>query len=199
MPEEKSSSYLDVKELGSLRKKIIFHLSENPNLNAQALQKNLGYPSSQYPNILKALKTLEKLDLINSTTGKSKKNVLIRLYRCTLDGVLYALAENPNANTLNTLNAYRNIDQAIHSFRKMYDVWGHEIFMMFIRDVHEFLPMIHKDGLENVMPYMLMKFTMQMRSSDRDTNIRNAKETLKQFPHAKKILKDWADSVHKLL
>jgi hypothetical protein len=198
MPEEKSSSYLGVKELGSLREKIIFHLSENPNLNAQALQKDLGYPSNQYPNILNALKTLEKLDLISSTSGKSKKNVPIRLYHCTLNGIFYALAKNPNANALNTLNAYQSLDNVVNSFLKLYDVWGHDLFIKFVRDVHEFLPMIHKDGVENVIPYMLMRMTMQMSDLDLNTRTRIAKETMKQFPHTKRIMKDWVKSVSKL-
>jgi hypothetical protein len=70
--------------------------------------------------------------------------------------------------------------------------------MKFVKDVHEFLPMIHKDGLENVIPYMLMKMTMQMRDLDLQTRTRIAKETMKQFPHTKRILKDWVKSVSKL-
>ena len=198
MPKEKPRNYLDIKELGSLREKIIFHLSENPNLNAQALQKDLGYPSNQYPNILNALKTLEKLKLASSTRGKSKKNVPIRIYRCTIDGIFYALAKNPNANALNTLNAYQSLDNMVNSLLKLYDVWGHDLFLNFVRDVHEFLPMIHKDGIENVAPYMVMKMTMQMSDLDLKTRTKIAKETMKQFPHTKRKLKDWVESVSKL-
>ena len=59
--------------------------------------------------------------------------------------------------------------------------------------------MIQKDGLENVMPYMLMKFTMQMRDLDSHTRTKIAKETMKQFPVTKKLLKDWVRGVRKLL
>jgi hypothetical protein len=45
-------------------------------------------------------------------------------------------------------------------------------------------------ALENVIPYMLMKMTMQMRDLDLNTRKRLAKETMKQFPHVKPILKD---------
>jgi hypothetical protein len=169
-----------------------------PSKRKNILQKALGYPSSHYPNVLKALKTLEKLDLVNSTSGKSKKNIPIRLYRCTLDGIFYSLAKNPNANALDTLTAYQNLDDVVNSLQKLYDVWGHDLFMKFVKDVHEFLPMIHKDGLENVIPYMLMKMTMQMRDLDLQTRTRIAKETMKQFPHTKRILKDWVKSVSKL-
>ena len=198
MSEEKPRSYLDLKELGAKQQKIIFHLSENPNLNAQALQKDLKYPSNQYPNILNALKTLEKLDLINSTSGKSKKNIPIRLYRCTLNGIIYALAKNPNANALNTLNAYQSLSDVVNSFLKLYDIWGHDLFIKIVRDIHDFLPMIHKDGIENMIPYMLMKMTMRMRDLDLKTRTKIAKETMKQFPHAKRILKNWVKSISKL-
>jgi len=59
--------------------------------------------------------------------------------------------------------------------------------------------MIHRDGVENATPYMLMKMTMQMSDLDIVTRTRIAKETMKQFPHAKRILKDWVKSVSKLL
>ena len=198
MPKEKSSTYLDIKELGSLREKIIFHLSENPNLNAQALQKALDYPSSQYPNILNALKKLEKLGLLTSKSGKSKKRVPIRLYRCTLDGIFYALAKNPNANAQNTLNAYQSLDDVINSILKLYDIWGHDLFIKFVKDAREFVQMIHEDNIDNAIPYMVMKMTMQMSDIDTDTRIRIVKETMKQFPHVKRTLKKWVKSVNKL-
>jgi len=49
-----------------------------------------------------------------------------------------------------------------------------------------------------VIPYMLMKITMQMGDLDAITRQRIAKETMKQFPAAKKILRDWVNSVNKL-
>lgn len=199
MTQEKPISYLDFKELGSLQQKIIFHLAESPNLNAQAIQKALDYPPSQYPNILKALKTLEKLDVVSSTTAKSKRNVPIRQYRCTLDGVIYALAKNPSADALNTLNAYQNLDKTINSFRKLYDIYGQEIFAKFVRYAYESLRMIHKDGLENAMPYMLMRVATQMRNVDQNTRNRIAKETLKEFPDSRKALKEWRDAINKVL
>jgi hypothetical protein len=168
-------------------------------LNAQAVQKDLGYPSSQYPNILNALKTLEKLELLTSKRGKSKKNVPIRLYRCTFDGVLFALTENPKANALNVLNAYQSLDRTTNSFRKFYDIWGHEIFMAFARSFHEYLPIIHKDGLEKVIPMILMTSAKQTQNLDQETKIVKSSETIKLFPEAEKMLKEWGDSISKVL
>jgi hypothetical protein len=198
MPKKKLT-YLDVKQLGSLREKILFHLSENPNLNAQAVQKNLEYPQNQYPNILNALKTLEKLELLTSKLGKSKKNVQIRLYRCTFDGVLFALAENPNARALNILNAYQSLDKTTNSLRKFYDIWGNEVFTAFVRSFHEYLPIIHKDGLEKVIPMILMTSAKQTQNLDQETKIEKSSETIKLFPEAEKVLQEWGDSINKVL
>jgi DNA-binding PadR family transcriptional regulator len=198
MPKRKSGAYLEVAKLSSLREKAIFYLSENPNLNAQALQKALEYPSNQYPNILKALKTLEKSGLIKSKSGKSKKKVPIRLYRCTDNGILYALARNPKADALKTINAYEGIEDLAKSFRACYDIMGPELFFKFVGVADEFMLMIQKDGIENVAPYIVMKVTMQTSHLDPDTRTRIVKELLEQFPQAKQNLKDWIDSVSKL-
>jgi hypothetical protein len=198
MPKKKST-YLDLKQLGSLREKIVFQLSENPNLNAQAVQKNLGYPSNQYPNVLNALKTLEKLELLTSKRSKSKKNVPIKLYRCTFDGVLFTLAENPKASVLSVLNAYQSLDKNSNFFRKLYDIWGHEHFMAFVRYFHEYLPVIHKNGLAKVIPMMLMTAARETQNLDQDTKIEKSSETIKLFPEAEEALKEWGDSINKVL
>lgn len=198
MHKRKSISYLEVAKLSSLKEKIVFHLSENPNLNAQALQKALEYPSNQYPNILKALKTLEKSGLIKSKSGKSKKNVPIKLYRCTDNGILYALARNPKADALKTINAYESTEEVAKSFRACYDIMGPELFFKFVGDADEFMLRIQKDGIENVAPYMVMKATMQTSHLDPDTRTRIIKQLMERFPDAKQRLKDWFDSVSKL-
>jgi DNA-binding PadR family transcriptional regulator len=198
MPKRKPSSYLEFGKLSSLREKIVFYLSENPNLNAQALQKALEYPSNQYPNILKALKTLEKTGLIKSKSGKSKKKVPIRLYRCTDNGILYALARNPKADALKTINAYESIEDLAKSFRACYDIMGPELFFKFVEDADEFMLKIQKDGIENVAPYIVMKATMQTSHLDPDSRTRIIKQLMEQFPDAKQRLKDWVDSVSKL-
>jgi len=50
--------------------------------------------------------------------------------------------------------------------------------------------MIHIEGLENAIPYLLMRITMQMRNLDQKTRNRIAKETLKEFPDSRKTLKE---------
>jgi DNA-binding PadR family transcriptional regulator len=197
MPKQKPKIYPEGK-LSSLKEKIVFHLSENPNLNAQALQKTLGYPSNQYPNILKALKALEKTGLIASRSGKSKKKVPIRLYRCTENGILYSLAKNPEADALKTIDAYESLDKLAKAFRASYDIMGPQLFLKFVKDVDEFFPMIQKHGIDSVAAYMVMKMSTQMSDMDMDTRTRMVKQLMEAFPQAKKTLKDWVDSVSKL-
>lgn len=198
MPKQKSGGYLEIGKLSSLREKIVFHLSENPNLNTQVIQKALGYPSNQYPNILKALKTLEKSGLIKSKSGKSKKKVPIRLYRCTDNGILYALARNPKADALKTINTYEGIADIAKTFRACYGIMGPELFLKFVGDWDEFMLMIGKDGIDNVAPYVVMKAMMQTSHLDMDTRTRIVKELLEQFPQTKRALKEWSDYVSKL-
>jgi DNA-binding PadR family transcriptional regulator len=197
MSKPKSDAY-PAGRLSSLREKIVFCLSENPNLNAQALQKALGYPSNQYPNISKALKTLEKSGLIRSKHGKSKKNVQIKLYRCTDNGILYALGRNPKADALKTINAYESLEDIAKTFRACYDIMGLELFFRFVRDWNEFMPMIQKDGIDSVAPYIVMKAMMQTSDIDLGTRTRIVKQLLEHFPQTKRDLKDWSDYVRKL-
>jgi len=197
MSKRKSNAY-PTRRLSSLREKIVFCLSENPNLNAQALQKTLGYPSNQYPNILKALKTLEKSGLIRSKSGKSKKKVSIKLYRCTDDGILYALATNPKADAIKTIGAYENLEDIAKTFRVLYNIMGPELYLRFVRDWNDFMPMIQKEGIDNVAPHIVMRAMMQTDHLDLDTHTRIIKQLLEHFPQTKRALKDWSDYIRKL-
>ncbi len=197
MSKPKSDAY-PAGRLSSLREKIVFCLSENPNLNAQALQKTLGYPSNQYPNISKALKTLEKSGLIRSKHGKSKKNVQIKLYRSTDNGILYALGRNPKADALKTINVYENLEDIAKTFRVLYNIMGPELYFSFVRDWNDFMPMIQKEGIDNVAPHIVMRAMMLTDHLDLDTHTRIVKQLLEQFPQTKRALKDWSDYISKL-
>lgn len=122
----------------------------------------------------------------------------MKLYHCTLDGIFYALAKNPKANILKTLDANENLEDRVKAFRASYDIWGPELFLKFVRDMDEFLPMINKDGLENIMPYILMKMTTIMGDRDLRTRIRIAEETMEQFPDSKRIVKELTENLNKL-
>ena len=58
----KDKAYVNLKDIGSLKEKVLLFLAGHSKMNAQAIQKELGYPPDQYPNILKAVKGLEKLE-----------------------------------------------------------------------------------------------------------------------------------------
>ena len=137
----KELANLSSKKLGIRQEKILFFLAENPNKNAQQIQKGLGYPDSQHGNISTTAKMLERMGLLKMERGKSQKNVSMPLYTCTEEGVFYALARNPNANVLRVLDSYKNQYDSYNSFRNLIAVWVEDFFVEFVRSISEFLPM----------------------------------------------------------
>ena len=151
-----SGNEIIFKELGSLQEKVLFFLAENPENHKQAIQQGIQYPSEQYGSVLKAVDTLEKSDYIKSKEIKSQKNVKIKIYNCTELGVFYALTRNSDANILKILDTHKDKIEFCKQFRAIYDVWGHDHFAMFVKDMSEFLPMVQKNGVEQASPYLMM-------------------------------------------
>ena len=144
-------------------------------------------------------RAMEELGYIKSKKILSQKKVKIKNYESTELGVFYTLARNPNANILKILDGYENRVEFCKSFRALYNVWGHDQFTMFLRDMGEFLPMVRKNGIELAVPYMLMKISKQMLSLDWKTRKKNIKEALKQYPHTKKMLKEMRKNIDEIL
>lgn len=197
--ELKNKLCLNLKDLGSLKEKILLFLAENPSKNAQEVQKELGYPQAQYPNILKAAKALEKMELTQSEKTTSTKNVPMRLYSCNESGLLYVLAKYPNANILRILDANRSRSELAKDFRKLYDLWGETSFVGFIRSMNQFLPMIAKDGIENTMPFIFMKGFVETRHMDLKKRKEMVQQTMKEFPNVKKFLKEWKKAIDEIV
>ena len=154
------------KELGSLQEKVVFFLAENPENHKQAILKGIEHPAEQYGSVKKAVDKLEELGYIKSKKALSKKNLKIKIYKCTELGVFYALARNSSANILKILEGYKSEVKFCKPFSALYNVWGHEFFTVFLRDMGEFLPMVRKNGVELAVPFMLMKIMKQMESID---------------------------------
>jgi DNA-binding PadR family transcriptional regulator len=197
--EKISGNEVIFKELGSLQEKVLFFLAENPENHKQAIQQGIQHPSEQYGSVLKAVDTLEKLEFLESKEIKSQKNVQIKIYNCTELGVFYALTRNSDANILKVLDAYKSRIEFCKSFQALYDVWGHDHFAMFLRDMGEFLPMVQKNGVELAMPYLFLKIAKQMQSLDPKTKKKNVKEALKQYPQTKQMLKEIQKNINELL
>jgi hypothetical protein len=70
---------------------------------------------------------------------------------------------------------------------------------MFLKDIGEFLPMVHNKGIEYATPYLLMKMAQQMKNIDQKTRTKNVKEALKQFPESKKLLKEMKKNLNDVL
>jgi DNA-binding PadR family transcriptional regulator len=187
------------KELGSLQEKVVFFLAENPENHKQAIQKGIEHPNDQYGSVLKAVDAVEKLGYIEFQKTQSQKNVEIKVYKCTELGIFYALARNRSANIVKIFDSYETQVEFCRPFRTLYDVWGHDHFALFLRNLGEFLPMAQKNGVEQAVPYLLMKLVQQAQSVDPKTRKKNVKEVLKQFPKANQTLKDWRKNIDDVL
>ena len=189
------------RNLGRLQEDVLYFLAENPDNHKQGIQKGIGHPSDQYGSVLHAVDALEKLGLIISKEGKSKKNVSIKFYYCTEEGVFYALARNPNANILRILDSYKNRYDVCKSFRGFVDVWGIEFFMDVAKNIDEFLIMIQKEGLQKALPFifMKMKMTIDLNNPDPKERKKRVRETMQKFPQLKPKLKEWVKSVNELV
>jgi DNA-binding PadR family transcriptional regulator len=194
----KDSKDIIFKELGSLQEKVLLYLAQNPENCKQAIQHGIKHPSDQYGSISKAVDTLEKLGYIESKEGVSQKKVKIKLFYCTESGVFYALTHLSD-NILEVLDVYKSRVDFCKSFRQLYDVWGQDHFLMYLKDIGKFLPIVQKDGVEVAMPYLLMLILDEMKKIDPKDGKRNAKEAMKLFPESKVWLKEWKRNLDELV
>jgi DNA-binding PadR family transcriptional regulator len=187
------------KKLGSLQEKVLFFLAENPENHKQGIQQGINHPADQYGSVLKAVDALEKFGFIAAIEGVSQKNLKIKIYSCTESGVFYALTRNASAKPVEILEAYKNKVSWCKSLRQLYDVWGHDHFMAYFRDVGDILPIIQKKGVAEAMPYMFFKAVKLTHSIDKKTRNKNVKEALKLFPENKEMLKEWRKNIDEVL
>lgn len=187
------------KELGSLQEKVLFFLAENPENHKQGIQQGINHPPDQYGSVSKAVDALATLGFITAKNVLSQKKVKIKAYSCTDTGVLYALTRNPLADVVKLLEANQQNFNYCKPLKQLYDVWGHQYFTTYMRDVGDLLPMIQKNGIEEAMPYLLIKAAKLTRTIDKKTRQRNAKEALKLFPNSKKIIQDFQKDLSEIL
>jgi DNA-binding MarR family transcriptional regulator len=199
MSGKKPPTDLNLKRLGSLQEKTLFFIAENPENNAQAIQKELGYPSPQYPNILKAVKTLEKMGFVKSRKSKSMKKVPIKLYSCTETGVFYALSKNPRADMKKILENYKDQYEIYKPFYALSEKWGQEGLSRFFKNAGEFFLIMQKDGREKAIAFLLMRFQMESKDEAPEVRKKMVRETMEQFPNAKKTMEELREILNELL
>ncbi len=187
------------KELGSLQEKILFFLAENPENHKQGIQQGINHPADQYGSVSKAVDALETFGFVIPKDAVSQKNVKIKTYSCTESGVFYALTRNPSANPVKIFEAYQSKVSWCKSLRQLYDVWGHDHFMAYFRDVGDVLPIVQKKGFAEALPYLFFKAVKLTHSIDKKTGNRNVKEALKLFPETKEVLKEWRKNIDEVL
>lgn len=185
--------------MGSLQQKSLYFLAENPENHKQAIQQGINHPADQYGSVSKAVDSLEQSGFIISRETRSQKNNKIKLFRCTDEGVLYALARNPSCNILKVLDSYKEKMEFCKQFRALYNVWGQKHMTLFLKELGEFLPMVHSKGFDYATPYLLIKFAKLQKTLDPKTKKNNVKEAMSQFPKTKKMLKEMQKNINDLL
>jgi DNA-binding PadR family transcriptional regulator len=199
MSKKESIDEFCFKELGSLQEKILFHLAENPDKNAQEIQKDIDYPSSQYGNVNTTVKGLEKLGYIKSKGGKSKKNLEIKLYSCTENGVFYALAKNPKANIKSIITTYENEYPVFVPFLELYSVMGKERIAKFFENSLDLALIANKEGYDKAISSLLIKVLNEVRDLDKKTRKKFAKKTMKLFPKTHQMMIEWKKTLNYVL
>jgi DNA-binding PadR family transcriptional regulator len=195
----KKTDALLFKKLGSLQEKILFFLAENPENHKQGIQRGINHPADQYGSVSRAVDTLETFGFIEAKDAMSQKNVGIKTYSCTESGVFYALARNPSAKPVKIFEAYKSKVNWCKSLRQLYDVWGHDHFMAYFRDVGDVLPIIQKKGFDEALPLLFFKAVKLTHSIDKKTRNKNVKEAMKLFPENKEMLKEWRKNIDEVL
>lgn len=183
------------KELGSLQKKVLYFLAENPNSHKQGIQK--GIKSDQYGSIVNVIDPLKENGYIKSKGGISQKRVKIELYSCTEKGVSYVLTNNPEANIPKILDNYKEEYPIFERFIRQYDIWGRSLFVKFYGYLGRFGVIWDKRGLENTVPMFLMIYNDVKNFTPEE--IKKLLNVLKENPDYKAQAKIFKDILETLL
>jgi len=175
-----------LKDLGSLQKKILFYLSENPKQHKLAIKKSLE--KHEYGAVLNAVKRLEESKYLVSKRVKSKKNLWIKLYSCSEKGVLYALVKNEHADVLKILDNYKDY-RVVKRLREFCDVLGEEVFVRLLRQAQPFLPIAETMGVEVAVGQAVSYFMKYPEKLD------GLKEAIEKSPKTKEMVKKWVESL----
>ena len=96
-----------ITKLGPLQTKILQYLSQTPNQNKQQVQRGLGIPDKNYPSVKNAIDVLFEKGYLKAVDMKSKKNLPIKSFRLTEQGIIYVFANN-NVDFLKVMQNYES-------------------------------------------------------------------------------------------
>lgn len=198
MKKEEINS-INFKELGKLQEKVLFYLAENPDKHKEAIQKGINYPKEQYSSIYNAVNALKQMRYLESRKAFSLKKVRIELYSCTDLGLIYAIGKNPDANIKEILDLGKQKYDSFKGFNCVYNELGKDEISKFFRILVDFLPEIHKGGLESALMTVFLSALSQNKGIDEKTRLKNAKIWMKCFPDQKSIMKKWQKNIKEIL
>ena len=181
------------------KKKYYFSWQRTPKTTSKESNKGSTILLTNMALFQKPLMHSKHISFVVPKDAVSQKNVRIKTYSCTESGIFYALTRDPSANPVKIFDAYKSEVSWCKSLRQLYDVWGHDHFMAYFRDVGDVLPLIQKKGFAEALPYMFFKAVKLTHSIDKKTRNRNVKEALKLFPENKEVLKEWRKNIDEVL
>ena len=173
-----------LKDLGSLKGKILAYLAENSESHIQKIQKGIGHPDDQYSSVHKAVKSLEKNGYIIAEEGTSDKSVKIKLYSCTDTGVFYVLSKHLDPNIIQIFKNYRKRYPVFDFMLKEHDRMKPELFDKMFSITMQSLPLAEKSNID-AAGQMLSLMVKMIEDFTEEERIEFLKDTLEYFPQAR--------------
>jgi hypothetical protein len=59
--------------------------------------------------------------------------------------------------------------------------------------------MVQKEGLQKALPFLIMKIAIESKDADPTIRKKIIRETMKQFPQTKQLMKEWANIMNELV
>jgi DNA-binding PadR family transcriptional regulator len=192
MPLAYEVEYMDetkiTRDLGSKREKILLHLAENPKQFVQIIQKEIGYPDTQYGSVYKSVHELEKMGYLQSIKGATKKGET-DYFSCTDIGVYHALAKNPDANIPKILENYKDDIELMGFFYKERQRMDHDLFDKLYRMVIKSATIAEKHP-DQAIPSFFSQVLSFEKDLTQEERIKVLNKMLEYFPDTKKQVKE---------
>ena len=183
------------RDLGSKREKILKYLAENPKQFVQTIQKELGYPDTQYGSIYKSTHELKKMGYLKSKKGHTLKKDT-DFFSCTEIGVYHVLAKNPDVDIPKILENYKEYE-LIGFFYKERERMNHALFDKLYRMVIKSSTIAEKHP-DQAIPSFLSQIISFEESLTQEERIEFLNEIIEYFPGTKKQVKEALSNIQLL-
>jgi hypothetical protein len=162
---------------------------KNPSQHKQAIQKTM--PTKEYGSVSNAVQALEDSGYLEHEDAVSLKNVKIKIYRCTKEGLEYALANNSNMDFQKTFESNKERFPIFDFYLKQYQTLGHDLFKKFLKLTMESTVIAGSAGLKKGIMYALISSFSLGEDLNEEEKEKLQRNTVKNLPpEYKKISTD---------